>query len=162
MSKEIERKFLIDRFPEELPLIKEAVIFQSYISVNPEIRIREYIEESTIYNHFGYRLTIKTDGELTREEVQWEILPELYFELLKDVKGKPIFKQYRTYRLPDGHILECSIVDAGTENEFMYAEIEFEGELEARKFTPPSYLGKEITFYPEYKMKNYWKRTRNL
>lgn len=158
--KEIERKFLIDRFPEELPLIKEAVIFQSYITTSPETRIREYIEESAIHNHFGYKLTVKSDGDLTREEVQWEITPELYFELLKDINKKPIFKQYRTYKLPDGHILECSIVDDNTDTRFMYAEIEFKTEEDANNFKIPSYLGEEITYNKDYKMKNYWKRTR--
>ncbi|WP_315078608.1 hypothetical protein [uncultured Clostridium sp.] len=30
----------------------------------------------------------------------------------------------------------------------------------AKKFTPPTWFGKDVTNDKSYKMKNYWKRTR--
>lgn len=44
---------------------------------------------------------------------------------------------------------------------FIYAEIEFETEEQARNYQPPIDDAVEVTDNPEYKMKNYWLRTRN-
>lgn len=47
-----------------------------------------------------------------------------------------IRKDYRIYQLPDGRKLECSLVDGGTENAFLYAEVEFPTVEEANAFVP--------------------------
>ena len=57
MSLEIERKFMIDRFPEHLKLLCSAYIEQGYVSANPEVRIRHGIDEMT--GKENYTLTIK-------------------------------------------------------------------------------------------------------
>lgn len=57
--------------------------------------------------------------------------------------------------------LRCC-VDAGTEHEFYYGEIEFESEAAAEAFVPGDFLGTEVTDDDAYKMKNYWSRTRLL
>ena len=77
------------------------------------------------------------------------------------VAGKePIKKHKRCYVLPDGHILECSLVDEGKDTSFMYAEVEFRSVKEAEEFSPPEFLKKEVTYDNSYKMNNYWQRTR--
>ena len=40
---EIERKWMVDRWPEGLPLYREQMMRQGYISVRPTVRIREEI-----------------------------------------------------------------------------------------------------------------------
>ena len=37
---EIERKFLIDGFPSDLPLLKESEVEQGYLATAPVVRIR--------------------------------------------------------------------------------------------------------------------------
>ncbi len=49
-----------------------------------------------------------------------------------------IHKDYRVYRLPDGHLLECSMVDG----KFAYAEVEFASVEEAKAFEMPAFLHK--------------------
>lgn len=154
---EVERKFKFDKVPDNLELLEIAEVYQAYLSINPEVRLREKVKHDMI----DYKLTIKGDGTLTRTEVELGISRLEYLELLDIIGHKGFIKKHYTkYRLPDGHILECSIVDEGTETEFRYAEIEFESEDEARIFKVPDYLGDEITYDDSYKMKNYWKRTR--
>ena len=47
--KEIERKFLIEEFPD-LPLLEEAEAFQVYLSVEPVVRILKKVsKEKTSY-----------------------------------------------------------------------------------------------------------------
>lgn len=65
-----------------------------------------------------------------------------------------IHKDYRVYRLPDGHLLECSLVDG----KFAYAEVEFESIEEAKAFQMPPFLHKDVTEDPYYSMSGYWKR----
>ena len=155
---EIERKFLIDSFPDNLKCVKTEKVSQGYININPEIRIRSYEYD----NSKEYVLTIKSEGNLSRDEVEINIAEDKFNSILSII-GKPLIeKLYKQYQLTNGLILECSHVDAGSDLEFMYAEIEFKNEKEALEFIVPDFLGREVTGDPVYRMKNYWIRTRSL
>ena len=154
---EIERKFLIDKFPEELQLKEESTMYQGYISVMPTVRIRKKVSEKGT----SYKMTIKSSGEMVRHEVEFDIPEKKYNELQEVFCPNPIIKLKRNYILPDGKVLECNLVDEGSETEFMYAEIEFESVEEAENYILPDFLNKEVTYDNSYKMNNYWKRTRN-
>ncbi|MCL2773364.1 MAG: hypothetical protein FWD71_08430 [Oscillospiraceae bacterium] len=156
---EIERKFLINNFPNNLTCIKTAIVSQGYVSIIPEVRIRSYEYDN---NSKEYVLTIKGDGNLSRNEIEICIDEKTFNEILEIIAKPLIKKDYRKYQLPDGLMLECSQVDKDSATEFMYAEIEFENEKQAKTFIVLDFLGKEITNCPEYKMKNYWNHTRNL
>ena len=154
---EIERKFLIDKFPEELQLKEESTMYQGYISVMPTVRIRKKVSEKET----SYKMTIKSQGEMVRHEVEFDIPENKYNELQEVFCPNPIIKLKRNYILPDGKVLECNLVDEGSETEFMYAEIEFRSVEEAENYSLPDFLNKEVTYDNSYKMNNYWKRTRN-
>lgn len=154
---EIERKFLIDRFPD-LPLIYKAKQYQGYISINPVVRIRQEVSE---YNE-KFVLCFKGQGTLAREEIEIDINKET-FNKLKDLLNKPLIeKDYRVYSL-DNHRLECSLVDKGMDSQFMYAEIEFSTIDEAVSYTVPEFLSNEVTEVPGYTMSEYWEiKNKNL
>ena len=154
---EIERKFLIDGFPGGLEILSEVEIEQGYVSFAPEVRIRRALDKRT--GKEEYRLTIKGDGDLTREEVETDITKDFYYGTAAFLSGKMVQKDYKKYQLGPWK-LEVALVDPGTDWEFYYAEIEFPTEQDAKEFVVPEFLGKEITFDENYKMKNYWKRTR--
>lgn len=151
---EIERKFLIDRFPNELPLLEEAEVYQGYLCVNPVVRIRS----KRNLNEENYVLCFKGKGTLVRSELEMPLTKE-QFEQLRGLLSKPmIHKIYRVYALETGLKLECNVVDPGTPDEFMYAEVEFSSVEQANAFVPPSYLGKDVTETPGYSMGAYWAR----
>ncbi len=103
-----------------------------------------------------YILCIKGKGTLVREEIETPISEEV-FERIAALLGAPLIeKDYRAYRLPDGHKLEVSLVDGGQPGAFFYAEVEFESEQEARAFDPPDFLGRELTELPGSSMSDYW------
>ena len=154
---EIERKFLIDAFPDELPLLKHVELEQAYLSIEPEIRIHKAMDVVT--GKMDFRMTIKGDGELTRKEIVTDIPKAFYCDAMGILGKNAIKKEYKAYRLGEW-ILEVAHVEPDTQNPFFYAEIEFPMEADAKAFVPPDYLGQEVTFDKEYKMKNYWKRTR--
>lgn len=154
MSKlEIERKFLISGFPEMEPL-RCAEMEQGYLCHEPVVRIRR----STENGESRYKLCFKGKGTLVRSELEMELTAAQYEQLHQMLNEPPVRKNYRTYRLEDGHILECSHVDAGERTSFWYAEVEFQTECEAQTFCVPDFLGREVTEDPEFTMSAYARR----
>lgn len=163
---EIERKFLIDRYPD-LPCLGAFWVKQGYLSHAPEVRIRSKVrlpgEESAVSatESASYTLCIKGDGDLVREELEWKISEAEFAVLQKMLTTRMITKLYRRYQLPEQLIAECSLVDPDSPHSFLYVEVEFESESQAERFVPPEYFGKEITTDKSYKMKHYWNRIKN-
>lgn len=165
---EIERKFIMKGFPEEilsekeydasgLELLREVDIRQGYISIEPEVRLHRAKDLWSLKDNF--RLTLKGNGSLTRTEIMTDVSEEFYEEAKAMLPGCMIQKLYHKYQYGE-FLLEVCRVDPGSENEFYYGEIEFASEEEANHFAPPEWLGVEVTHDSRYKMKNYWKRTR--
>ena len=157
---EIERKFLIKDKPPIIP-VKHFHTKQAYISVNPEVRVREKFGVDE-WSKCGdpYKITIKGNGTLAREEIETSIDEEFYNKILKFVGHNPISKDYYVYHY-NGYIVEVSNVDFGA---FMYAEVEFDSIEEANNFVWPwpKILISEETENPEFKMKNYWIKSRGI
>ncbi len=165
---EIERKFIMRDIPERLmseaeyvatglECIREVEIEQGYLSIEPEVRLHGARDTSTGEENF--RLTLKGDGALSRTELITDVKQDFFMEAKKMLPGKMITKLYRKYQY-GSLFLEVCHVDVGTKYEFFYGEIEFESEEAAKAFVAPEWLGEEVTYDSNYKMKNYWKRTR--
>lgn len=154
---EIERKFLIDSFPTDLPLKEHFQVYQAYLSINPEVRLRRNAVDG---QDIAYFLAIKSSGELVRQEIELSISKE-HFDALAQMVTQPfILKDFCIYQLPNGLELECSHVDEGRATEFMYAEVEFPNVEAAQSFIPLPNFTEDVTKNPAYKMKNYWRWTR--
>lgn len=149
---EIERKWILQRVPTEFRLVRNSQVEQFYVSISPEVRLRHNPASKE-----PFRITVKGEGTLTREEIEAEISEDFYNQL-KDFVGKsPIKKNYSVFNC-GGYPLTVSVVDDGA---FIYAEIEFESEEQARDYQFPIDDAIEVTDDSNYKMKNYWLRTRN-
>lgn len=155
---EIERKWLIDAFPD-LPHEESYVMEQGYLCFGPNaVRIRKKQRAQGTQ----FVLTIKGGGTLTRTEVETALSESQYEALRPLVLGSVAVKQFRTYRLPGGELLECSLVDEGEPTSFMYAEVEFETEQAAAAFAAPPYLGRDVTEEPGQTMAEYCRRKAGL
>ena len=150
---EIERKFLMDGFPEGLALLRAAEVEQGYLSVAPAVRIRRTADE----RGEQFELTVKSVGTLVREEIELPLTKEQYVRLAALLPRPPVRKDYRVYEM-DGWRLECSLVDSGTPDAFYYAEVEFDSEEAAHAFVPPALLGRDVTEEPGFTMAEYWAR----
>jgi CYTH domain-containing protein len=165
-DKEIEKKYLIESLPDNLKCISKCNIEQGYLeSFDNEIRIRKV---TSIDAGPEYFITGKSDGTISRAELEISIGKMLY-EYLKFFISKPLITKTRyKYMLPNGRILECNIVDefvgADIAEKWMYAEVEFNTIASAMVFELSDYMPnvKDVTDDKLYKMKNYWKRTRCL
>lgn len=186
---EIERKFLLNStndtilsLPSDSVEISSGHSDQNYISIYPEIRIREYViiahkilgaqpicngnkdifvnTVQLLKEKTRHELTFKSDGTLTRRETNIIISDKKYNELLKFANGSSVRKYYNIFSIPTNMDTRINIiisdVDPDSENTFAYAEIEFNTELEASAFIPNFEYIKDVTNDAEYKMKYYW------
>lgn len=163
---EIERKWMVKGWPRaDLPLVKEERMRQGYVSVLPTVRIRE---EAELGGRTAYVLCFKSvseDGGLSRKEIELDI-PQETFAQLEELIGLPLInKVRRSYRLPDGLLLEVNWVDRGLATEYWYAEVEYESAEKALTWDPAAadlaaYLSDEVTMLPGQSMGAYWEATR--
>jgi CYTH domain-containing protein len=157
---EIERKWLLKAFPVGQHKT-HCYIFQTYLASydDCEIRIR-YCEPALDHKNkpvSPYKFTYKSGGDLCRNEVEKELTAQQFDELKRNIPYPAISKNFYTYEY-DGHTIEISKVD----DDWIYAEVEFNNELEAINydFPWPSLVIEDVTENKEYKMKNYWRKTR--
>ena len=165
---EIERKWMVNGWPEgdafpPLALVEEFSMRQGYLCVHPTVRIRE---EALKGGGTAYILCFKSGGGLAREEIERAIDKQLFEELEQKIIGKPLIpKLRRSYRLPDGLVLEVNHVDEGRPTEFWYAEVEYPTVEAARSWDPAAcglagYLNDDVTDQPGQSMGEYWLKTR--
>lgn len=159
---EIERKWMVQGWPQGLPLAEVFEMAQGYLCVRPTVRIRR---EALQGGETKQILCFKGAGGLAREEIELEVDEETFTRLAALI-GKPLVpKQRRGYTLPDGHCLEVNCVDADAPTGFFYAEVEFDTEAEALAWQPADcglaeYLCDEVTGKPGASMGEYWLATR--
>lgn len=147
---EIERKWLLNQLPS-LPHTACLHMEQGYLSFAPSVRIRKTENQGQT----SYRLCIKGPGTLQRTEVEVDLQASQYNSLTALLAAPLVRKTLYTYALPGGHTLECSLVDEGEPTSFCYAEVEFASVEEAGRFTPPPFLGREVTEEPGQSMAAY-------
>lgn len=141
---EIERKFLIHNI-EDLPFSPEdhphREIEQGYLCTEPVVRIRK--------DGQSYFLTYKSKGLMVREEYNLPLTEEGYLHLKEKIDGRLISKTRYVVPLENGLSLELDIFK-GDLVPLILAEIEFPDEETASSYTPPAWLGEDVTFSTRY------------
>lgn len=166
MSLEIERKFLLSKYPQslfetgELQPISEQFIDQTYvaISTDEELRVRKIInaaDDAHTYTH-----TFKQGTGLVRKEIEYEISEELYYQLIHQLQLKPLCKKRITARWTVNNIIVE--IDIYEDLSFIVLEVEFDSEQEANSFNPPEWFGTDISFNREYGNKSVWKKLNDI
>lgn len=147
---EVERKFLVSN-PPELTGLKSEEILQGYIrtaSDCAEVRVRQKGSK--------YFQTIKSDGGLTRSEVEIEISKEQFDSLWAATEGRRLKKT--RYEIPyEGLTIEMDVYGGGLTG-LVVTEVEFVSEDESRSFTPPTWFGREVTNDRAFRNKNLAKK----
>lgn len=145
---EIEKKFLIDKskIPYDLSTFDKYELEQAYISFSPEVRIRKV-------DDWMFFLTVKAyvdDLLMTREEREFWITEQEYNTLMKKTEGNLIYKT-RYQGLDENGVMFAIDIFKGNLAGLAYYEVEFPNEEEANKFTPPAWVGKDVTNDKRYK-----------
>jgi adenylate cyclase len=140
---EIERKFVVDRLPDDLDDHPSAEIEQGYLAITAEVevRVRRYGEQAF--------LTIKSSGDQIRVEEEMEIDARRFGALWPLTGNRRI--QKRRYRIPAGTLTIELDVYHGRLSGLLIAEVEFDSPEAAAAFRPPDWIGREVTGDPRYK-----------
>ncbi|MDX6589356.1 MAG: hypothetical protein QOI84_630 [Solirubrobacterales bacterium] len=147
MGFEIERKFLLVEPPGWLEDRSAVPIEQGYAAVADDVEVR--------LRRAGDRrlLTVKRGSGEVREEVEIELDRSQFDALWPLTASQRLAK--RRYRAALGNGLQAEIdVYEGRLEGLLVAEVEFPSEQRSREFTPPAWLGTEITGDEQYANRN--------
>ncbi len=135
-EREIERKFLVRRMPEDLSQYQARRIEQAYLASEPVIRVRRMDDE--------YFLTYKSGGALSHTEIELPLTRHAYEETAGAAGGALICKT--RYLIPerDGLTIELDVFDAPHDG-LVIAEVEFPDEETAAAYLPPDWFGEDVT-----------------
>jgi CYTH domain-containing protein len=136
---EIERKFLVTRLPNDLDRHPARPIRQGYLAIEGggnEVRVRQ-IGDATV-------LTVKRGGGRTRIEEEIPIEPAAFERLWPLTEGRRVVKTRHLVPLQGGLVVELDVYEGALAG-LVTAEIEFPSEAASSAFSPPPWLGREVT-----------------
>jgi CYTH domain-containing protein len=142
---EIERKFLVAEPPSGLERWPSTAIEQGYLALDEdgtEVRVRRRDGRTW--------LTIKSGAGRVRTEEEIEIEPERFARLWPLTEGRRLEKTRYELDAGDGLVLEVDVY-AGELQGLVVAEVEFDSEEAAEAFTPPDWVGADVTQDERYK-----------
>ena len=137
MPTEIERKFLVADPPAWLEGCRSQAIEQGYLAIGEDDEVRVRRREGTAM------LTVKRGHGEERLEQEVEIDDDQLGALWPLTEGRRIEK--RRYRVDDADPMIEVDVYAGTLEGLVTAEIEFPTREAADRFSPPDWIGEEVT-----------------
>jgi len=140
--REIERKFLLKRFPKGLKKFPHDSITQGYLAVGPgglQVRLRK---------KGSVRSLAFKRGKGIREEREIRLSVEQFEALWPATAGRRLSKV--RYDVPwKEHIIEIDIY-RGRHAGLVVAEVEFDNQRSCAAFEPPDWLGRDVTGKPKY------------
>jgi len=142
---EIERKYLCNKLPNNFNNFKRLKISQGYICSEPTIRIRKL--------NNSYFLTIKSKGEVSREELELEISQIEYNNLCEKVENNFVNKYRYLIPIENNLVAELDIYLDELKG-LITIEVEFDSIEECNEFIPPDWFGEDISYKNEYKNVN--------
>jgi len=140
VSSEIERRFLLDGLPPDLPA--GTRLRQGYLAIDGEVtlRVRDAGGDMT--------LTVKGGSGLERVEVERPLAADEFEALWELSRGRRIDKVRSVVDLGP-HSAEVDVYGADLEG-LATVEVEFSSQDDAGGFEPPGWFGEEVTGRPEW------------
>ncbi len=151
MNREIERKYLVQNFPENLEINKIVDITQSYLyrDKNTTIRIRKIKANGNVEYIYGAKINYDSDYNnpdlANKYEIESNISQEYYEELLSKKISNTINKTRFVVPIQNNLKVEIDVYHDYLED-FLTAEVEFPSEDDANNFEKPTWIGKEIGY----------------
>jgi adenylate cyclase len=142
-NREIERKFLVKRLPENLKQSRSFVIDQGYLateSAGRQVRLRKTGNTTS--------LTFKIGRGSHREDREIRLSPKQFAALWPGTAGRRLRKV--RYEIPwDNVTIEIDIY-RGRHAGLVVAEVEFPNSASCRRFKAPCWFGREVTGEKRY------------
>jgi CYTH domain-containing protein len=144
METEIERKFLVDRLPENLS--ESHHIEQGYLGPASDSSVGVRLRRIDLTNAF---LTVKGGRGVRRVEVELPLSRNQFEALWPLTEGRRLIKTRFIVPLEGGLHIDLDSYEARLEG-LITAEVEFGSESAAQAFVPPNWFGREVTGDPKY------------
>ena len=141
-NREIERKFLLKRLPENLKS-RCYIIDQGYLASEPAGRQVRLRKKGSIAS-----LTFKVGRGSHREEREIRLSPKQFDSLWPGTAGRRLRKV--RCEIPWKNLLIEIDIYQGRHAGLVVAEVEFPDRLSCRKFKPPFWFGREVTGEKRY------------
>ena len=161
---EIEKKYLVNKLPDNIDSFPHEEIEQAYLCDRPTLRIRRrgdrYIftykgrvapdsADTGLMDGGSGDHTYRSDCEKTNDrlcvadEVERPLTREAYEHLREKADGIVLTKT--RYRIPyNGYTIELDLFHGEYEG-FILAEVEFPTVEEGQSFTPPDWFGEDVS-----------------
>jgi CYTH domain-containing protein len=137
MGTEIERKFVLAEAPAWLGETPSEPIEQGYLTTGDEAEVRVRKVGG------GAKLTVKTGRGLERGETEID-LDAAQFEALWPLTAGRRIEKTRHYHEHAGTTIAVDVYSGANQGLFV-AEVEFPSAIAAEAFSPPAWLGEEVT-----------------
>ncbi len=143
MHYEIERKYLLEKLPEDLKYTSQRSIRQGYLSADKkrEVRLRQ---EGRYYYQ-----TVKTGSGLERREWETRLSQKQFAQLWPGTEGYRLEK-IRYQAVWQGYTLEIDVYKDHLKG-LITGEVEFHIKADAISFEQPAFFGEEVTFDDRYR-----------
>ncbi|MBP5527365.1 MAG: CYTH domain-containing protein [Bacteroidales bacterium] len=143
---EIERKFLVDRLPDNLESYPHVEMEQGYLCTSPTLRIRRAGD--------AFWLTVKevTANKSTaihNREEEFRLSEETYNLLKSKCDGRMVLKT--RYKIPMDNLTAELDVFHGHHEGLRIVEVEFPSTEAADSFKSPQWFGSDISQNPHYR-----------
>ena len=142
-NREIERKFLVKRLPENLKQSRSFVIEQGYLateSAGRQVRVRKAGNSTS--------LTFKAGRGSHREEREIKLSQKQFAALWPGTTGRRLRKV--RYEIPWEDLLIEVDIYRGRHADLVVAEVEFPNSATCRRFKAPWWFGREVTGEKRY------------
>ena len=139
--REVERRFLVDAVPAEVEAAPARALRQGYLAGEDGVDVRVRDDAGTPW------LTVKGGRGLARTEVELALTADRFEALWPLTDGRRVEKVRHTWPSPDGVEVELDVF-GGPLAGLRIAEVEFPDEAAASAWTPPPWMGVELTGVP--------------
>lgn len=141
---EIEKKYLVDRIPEDLEQYEKKELEQCYLCERPALRIRRMDDDYILTYKNRPEESGKGDQPLcVAQEMEASLTREAYEHLKEKADGICIKKT--RYRIPyKKYMIELDLFHDSYDG-FCLAEVEFDSVEEGRSFQPPEWFGRDVS-----------------
>ena len=141
--REIERKFLLKRLPDQLSKFPHASLAQGYLAVGSggaQVRLRRQDGVCS--------LAFKRENKGGREEREIRLSRQQFEALWPGTAGRRLTKV--RYEVPwKKHLIEIDVY-RGRHRGLVVAEVEFRTQRSCAAFTPPDWFGRDVTGEKKY------------
>ena len=147
-NREIERKWLVKKMPENLEDYRCLSIEQAYLCASPTVRVRK--ENDEYYLTYKGSRDVQGNSDISHDEYNLPLDKISYEHLLEKHDGRIIRKKRYLIPLDKGLTAELDIFEADLAP-LTLVEVEFDSLEEAMAYEAPDWFGEDVSSDRRYK-----------